>query len=286
VKIFLVILLLLESAYFLWTETTSIEVSLQAVGNPALANVLHNARVAQVSDFHFSGDSRRAQKLEATLLRLNPDIILVTGDLISDNGGIDTCAQLLGRLARHKIVITALGNNDHPYGSKVIDTRLLVDSLRRNGVYVLVNQAAIINIDGAPAPLYVVGLDDNFLMLDDYFAAMENVPPDATKILLAHAPNIVEKINTRYFSLVLCGHTHGGQLIVPFAGAIYTNPTFKAKRKFVSGLYDGKLYVNRGIGTAIIPLRLFCRPEITLFPICGEGCQEILKDESQGGEQE
>ena len=264
-RLFLIILLLIESVYFLWTETTSIGVTLQPVTGSRLAGALNNARVAHVSDFHFSGEGWRARKLESALERLNPDIILVTGDLVSDNRGIDTCARLLGRFARHRIVIAVLGNNDHSYNSKVIDTPLLVSSLRRNGVCVLVNRAAMVTMEGANAPFYVVGLDDNFLMLDDYFAAMENVPPDQVKILLAHAPNIVEKINMRLFSLALSGHTHGGQVVLPFAGAIYTNPTFKAKRKLVSGLYEGKLYVNRGIGTAIIPLRLFCRPEIMLL---------------------
>jgi hypothetical protein len=103
---------------------------------------------------------------------------------------------------------------------------------------------------------------------DDFFVATANLPSKSKEILLAHSPDIASKINLDNINLILSGHTHGGQVKLPFLGAIYTNRACNSAFKFVSGLYyyqNVKVYVNRGIGTSFFPLRFLSRPEITVF---------------------
>jgi predicted MPP superfamily phosphohydrolase len=115
--------------------------------------------------------------------------------------------------------------------------------------------------------VYIVGLDDNYLFYDNIFKAMNNVPASSPKILLAHAPNIIDKIDVKGINLILSGHTHGGQINIPFIGALYLNPVSWSQRKIVAGLYnfETKVFVSKGVGTTLIPMMLFCRPEIVVL---------------------
>jgi hypothetical protein len=257
-----------ELVFFAYDQTTGIVVETPTIVDARLAAALGAARVVQISDLHITRPGRRERKLASTIERINPDIILITGDLVSGNDGIGSCRDLLRRLAVGRTVIAVLGNNDHRFREALIDTELLVRELRKAGVCVLVNGSVRLTVTApGSVPVYVVGLDDNFTGHDDIFKALENVPADAPKILLAHSPAINEKINSAGINLILSGHTHGGQIAVPFWGALYTNPVSRSRKKYVAGLYrDGtQVYVNRGIGTVVVPLRLFSRPEVTLF---------------------
>jgi hypothetical protein len=95
--------------------------------------------------------------------------------------------------------------------------------------------------------------------------AIEMVPHNAPVILLNHYPDVFEKAVNAGINLVLVGHTHGGQIGIPF---LIHLSNYANKSSFMSGLFSSgktKMYVNRGIGTTIFPVRFLCRPEITVF---------------------
>ena len=117
--------------------------------------------------------------------------------------------------------------------------------------------------------LYLVGLEDNFLWKDDYFRATAALPAGADRIVLGHAPGIAEKIDPEGVELIMSGHLHGGQIMLPLLGS-----TLSSNRVcFCSTFYSGGLYEvngmtllsNRGLGTSIVPIRLFARPEIAVL---------------------
>ncbi|MHB9154913.1 MAG: metallophosphoesterase [Endomicrobiales bacterium] len=265
------LLLLLGLAFFWHVETNDVAVTVCRVNDPELAELLGSARVVQISDLHVRRQGLRERNLARVINRVDPDLVLVTGDNMAGSRGIEPCAALLHEIGKGRTVVATLGNNDHSYQRHFNDTERLVAELKKAGVRVLVNESLKLTVErggrSGGKPLYIVGLDDNFLWYDDFFKATRNVPKDAPKLVLAHAPNIIEKIDTRRVKLILSGHTHGGQVVVPFLGAVYLNPTFRARKRFVSGLYrdDTLLYVSRGIGTVLLPVRLFCKPEVTLF---------------------
>ena len=99
---------------------------------------------------------------------------------------------------------------------------------------------------------------------------MRGVPAAASRILLAHAPNIVDRMRGLLFDLILVGHTHGGQVNLPILRNQWLQDD--AARRYPGGAYrlgDSRLYVNRGIGTYYLPIRLMARPELTLFTLHG-----------------
>ena len=129
----------------------------------------------------------------------------------------------------------------------------------------LVNQS--VQIDNG---LWIVGIDDPSSNYDDVAAALTNVATKGSRILLAHSPHIVERVDGVRFDLALVGHTHGGQINLPPLREQWLRDDFG--RRYPSGLFDtdGRtLYVNRGIGTYYLPIRIGARPEITLFTLHG-----------------
>lgn len=270
-RIFLIGILLIEIVYFFYRETVSVKVETPLIESRELFEILNGLKVAQISDLHIKRVGIREKQLIDIINKINPDILFITGDFISDNEGIVPCLEILRSIAVGRTIIAILGNSDHSFEKKYINTGLLVQELKKIGIIVLRNESLKVTIRNKinrnTQILYIIGLDDNYLWFDDIFKAKRNVPESGVKILLAHSPHIIEKINTEGINLILSGHTHGGQIDLPLIGALYTNPVCNAKKKFISGLYseDTKLYVNRGIGTSSLPLRIFCKPEITLF---------------------
>lgn len=270
-RIFLIGILLVEIGYFFYTETVSVKVETPVIESKELFEILNGLKVAQISDLHIKRVGVREKQLIEMINKINPNILFVTGDFVSDSEDINSCIEVLKSIVDGRVVIAVLGNNDHSFNKQCIDTKLLIRELEKIGVKVLQNESLKIarksNGKKAAQDLYVIGLDDNYLWFDDIFKAQHNVPESGVKILLAHSPHIIEKINTKGINLILSGHTHGGQIKLPFIEVLYTNPVCNAKKKFISGLYreDTTLYVNRGIGISSLPFRIFCKPEITLF---------------------
>jgi predicted MPP superfamily phosphohydrolase len=267
------VLLVIQIFFFFFFQTNNIKLKIQEIRDSHLAKITKGSKIIHLSDLHIKRYGSREKRLVKLLKSINADIIFITGDFISKNRGIKPCTDVINAFKGDSMVIGILGNSDHSYGSESIDTDLLVGELKRIGVVILINQSNKLTFksdgDIKTPPLYIVGLDDNFLNYDNIFRAGTNVPQDSTRILLAHSPHIIEKIDTKGINLVLSGHTHGGQIVIPFIGPVYTNDPCRAKKRYVSGLYEDdeytKLYVNRGIGTSNVPIRMFCRPEITLI---------------------
>lgn len=274
----LLVFLIIEIVIFFYTERDDIQIKTQVIVDNELSKVLKNVRVVQISDLHIHRIGRRERKLIRIMREINPDLIFITGDFIDNKRGIQPLQELVEKMANPEtLIIGILGNSDHDCGEEIVN--LLLKGLRESGVKMLVNESLKLKIamndyshlknqKNPDNYIYIIGLDDNYTWNDNFFKAMNNVPLESPIILLAHAPHIVEKVNTEGINLVLSGHTHGGQIVFPFLGPLYSNSHCTARKKFASGLYldEGtKLYVNRGIGTTVLPIRLFCKPEITLF---------------------
>jgi uncharacterized protein len=130
---------------------------------------------------------------------------------------------------------------------------------------VLRNQSDSLNVGGRQ--LWLLGVDDLYLDQDDLPAAMADVPKGATTILLCHSPDIAEEATAANIDLVLSGHTHGGQVRLPFLGPLVV-PIHDTQ--YVAGLFTSghtQLYVNRGIGMVYPPIRFKARPEVTLLTL-------------------
>jgi uncharacterized protein len=155
-----------------------------------------------------------------------------------------------------------LGNHD--IGS---DTERIVHALTNAGIPVLRNQSVAIEKDGAR--FWLSGIDDALDGAPSLDASLRGVPSDEATILLAHEPDYADFAAHYPIDLQLSGHSHGGQVKLPFLRPLYLPDLAK---KYIAGLFqvDGlTLYTNRGIGTVGLPVRFNCPPEITLVTVRG-----------------
>jgi predicted MPP superfamily phosphohydrolase len=117
--------------------------------------------------------------------------------------------------------------------------------------------------------IHIAGIDDHLAGYGNLAETLTHLPEQSSAILLAHEPDFAEiSAPTRRFSLQISGHSHGGQIKLPFIGAPYLPPL---GRKYPGGLYQingMKLYTNRGLGTSWLGIRINCPPEITVFNLC------------------
>jgi predicted MPP superfamily phosphohydrolase len=153
-------------------------------------------------------------------------------------------------------VFAVLGNHDFH-----VDPDKVTRALAAQRIHVLRNSHCALNVGGAT--LWMIGVDDIWWRAANLPAAMHRIPARDTKILLCHNPRGVRRAAERGIDLVLSGHTHGGQVRLPVVGSIYGRSKFG--RRFIEGWnrLDGtQIYINRGIGKVLVPVRLGCPAEI------------------------
>lgn len=251
-------------AYGMFLEPHTLRLRRRDVHIPTLGSVFDGYRIAHLSDLHLGAWSSGAEHvLQAASLQ--PDLFVVTGDLIERDAAVDACAHLLGSLEAPDGVVCVLGNHDHtalrhrPGGAAT-----LVQALGARGVRTLVNEAMAIERDGEH--LWLVGVDDPHKRRADVRRAFAGVPQGETAVLLAHSPDVFISLPAGRAHLVLTGHCHGGQVRTPW-GPIVT----RTRRRFqdVLGLQriDGTLaHMSGGLG-ATIPFRLLAPPEATVLQL-------------------
>lgn len=237
-----------------------------------LPAIFNGYRIVQISDIHLD-EFTEPYFLERVVKHVNslaPDLVLLTGDFvtrgsltfIASQHAARRCAEILSTLAC-PIRLAILGNHDVGVGAAMV-----VQSLRSNRIGVLLNQHFPIERNGER--FWICGVDDPSTSNPDLNRAIPEIP-GAPVILLAHEPDyadmVVDHPRGPLVDLMLSGHTHGGQIRLPFTGPLVLPPWGK---KYKEGAYQVsrmQLYVNRGIGTVGIPFRLNCPPEITVITL-------------------
>jgi uncharacterized protein len=220
-------------------------------------------RILQISDIHHSLFVPLDQVAAVVELsnKLKPDLVALTGDFVSySRSSIEPVAEILGGLRARSGVVAVLGNHDFRVGAEAVER-----ALRRQRIQVLRNQHRLLRRRGAT--LYLAGVDD-YGYGADLGEAMCGIPEDAPTILLAHNPRLVTAAACRGIALVLSGHTHGGQVNLPFLGTVYGRSPEQMRFKMGwDRLGVTQIYVSRGIGTIVLPLRWRCPAEMPLLEL-------------------
>ena len=245
---------------------------------PGLHPGLDGLRLVQISDLHI-GNSLEAARLERMVARTNaldPDVIVVTGDIFDfDPSHIDEGAQRLAALRARLGVYAVLGNHDAYTGAEKVASAL---SRLAPNIVLLRDQVARLPLE---QPLYLAGVEDpgrHWSDRDLRVKGLEAVAAvrldDGPTLLLVHRPEAFPQAARLGFPLVLAGHTHGGQLALPTPGGRYN--LARVATRFTRGLYriDGStLYVNRGLGVGGPVLRINCPREIATIELAAPGEQ-------------
>ncbi len=251
-------------------EPYQFEVTHQPISLNRLPAAFHGFRIVQLSDIHHSSFLDEANIAEAVRRAnaLQPDLIALTGDYISHaKEYIPGCARVLSQLRAPHGVFAVLGNHDH-----WTDGVLMAEALRAEGIRVLENEHT--RIYRGESHLCVAGIDDSMVKRDDLPTALAGTTREEARILLAHNPIIIREAARAGIDLVLSGHTHGGQinwqLLTGQSNPAITRWLQRPSRRFTRGhatIGATQLYVNRGLGTVVVPLRYGCTPEITLLEL-------------------
>jgi predicted MPP superfamily phosphohydrolase len=241
-------------------RTSTMSLDLSATPRPATGRAL---RIAFASDFHAGGltDDRMLEHACEALVDLQPDLLLLGGDFVAVRAqDIERIAPLLEAIPTPLGKFAVLGNHDLRAGEAKISTRL-----ERAGIRLIANQHITV-----PAPcgsLSICGLDDATRGRPRGDLALDRA--GERRIVLMHAPEGLRAIGDRHFDLALCGHTHGGQIALPW-GAPVVMPGGPLNRRYHRGRYDiggerpRTLLVSRGVGCSAFPVRLFAAPEVHL----------------------
>lgn len=244
----------------LW-EPFDYEVTEREVFIKGLPEGFEGFRVAQLTDLHHSrivpiGEVRRVVEL-ANLTKA--DVVVLTGDYTTSRRGyIEPCAEALGGLRAPEGVWAVLGNHDHYTGAELTTRALL-----KKGVNVLSNASTVLRRGGDE--LQLAGVDDWGWGRADWGRALGGVDLSRPSLLLSHEPAVLDMPETRGVSLIVSGHTHGGQIVLPLVGA---PARFIDEFKYLSGLYERggtQLYVSRGTGMIGVPVRIGARPEVAVL---------------------
>ena len=282
--ILLTIIILVLAGYSYFIEPRQLELNKYTVQDAQLRGV----KIVFASDFHIKPyQEKRLEKIVEMINEENPDIVVSAGDYVCGHTRhstmpIENIAKTLGKIKTKYGFYTSLGNHDGWYNPDEITM-----ALEENGIKVLSNSHTMVNINGQK--IYITGIEDYDTGKPDINKALEGIKAkengeyNTPIIMLSHSPDMFLKMPTE-ITLVLAGHTHGGQVRIPLLGPIFTASGYGDKyAKGWKQEYMGKLikvnpdnpiqlkkevktlFVTRGIGVSILPFRFNCPPEINVI---------------------
>lgn len=278
------IILLCVAVIFLilaiWTVwgNTALTVSNLTVSSSRIPSEFSGFRIAQVSDLHNAEFGENNIELLTMLSESEPDIIVITGDLVdSRRTNIDVAVNFVKEAVKIAPVYYVTGNHE----SRISQYGELKSGLEKSGAVVLEDKA--IQLENNGKKIMLIGLSDpDFTLKNDVFGEVPAMVNTKLKylignekgytVLLSHRPELFEEYANCNINLVFSGHAHGGQFRLPFVGGLFA-PDQGLFPKYDAGLYtqsNTNMVVSRGIGNSIMPLRFNNRPEIVVVELSGE----------------
>lgn len=288
IKSALVLLIVIALLLFCSYQNRHLETTYYTYKAEQLGADLEGYRIVQISDLHNVKFGKNNQKLVDRIRECEPDMIVLTGDLVDSNHtNVDRAVQFVDEIVKICPVYYVTGN--HEYWLEKSEYDELMDGLVSAGVVILDNQ--VVEISRGDAKFRLVGLDDRSLadgtleaLLSDEsirnnqaeqkeeIADNEDSGEKELTVVLAHEPQYLARYAVTGVDLVLSGHAHGGQFRLPFVGGIVAPdqgflPEYTAGEYYMNGT---EMIVSRGLGNSVIPVRLFNYPEIVCVDLVGK----------------
>lgn len=270
---FIAVVFLLLIGWILWGNT-ALMVNKLTIINDKIPSGFSGFRIAQISDLHNAEFGKENEKLLSMLEECEPDMILITGDLIdSRRTDIETGISFAKKAVLIAPTYYVSGNHE----ARIEEYEELIIGLEKAGVHLLDNESVMVENSGDR--ITVAGMKDPSFVTDYLFGDSKTVAEEAlTKfisnkdiytVLLSHRPELFETYVECGADLVFSGHAHGGQFRIPFVGGLVA-PNQGLFPKYDGGVYskDGTdMIVSRGVGNSILPIRINNRPEIVVVEL-------------------
>lgn len=208
-------------------------------------------RFIHFSDFHYKGHARFASEVVRTINQLTPNFVCFTGDLIENRAFLTEALSFIRQIS---VPVYGVPGN-HDYSTRAPFPEYERAFAATGGAWLPARNVVLPKHDLELVGMGITGFD------------MRSSREATRRVMLMHYPVMADRLGDHRFDLILAGHSHGGQVRLPFIGAMILPP---AVGNYDCGYYDtpaGPLYVNVGVGTYIVPLRFNCRPELTLITI-------------------
>lgn len=243
-------------------------------------------RIVQVSDLHNNVYGIGQSYLISCIKAADPDIIVITGDLIDRNTkNVNNAMMFVNKAVEIAPVFYVSGNHEATLPEEYAE---LVKRMEEAGVSVLNNEnVSVLTLDeesvtlaGITDPAFDWSKSDPVIVDEEIKTAFAGVSDDQVKILLSHRPELINVYSANGLDLVLTGHAHGGQVRLPFIGPLYS-PSQGFLPKYTSGLYfegNTQMYVSRGIGNGIAPFRFNDGPELAVIVLRNNGAEVQEED--------
>ena len=215
--------------------------------------------IVQLSDLHFGKMEKIHEEIIGEINRLRPNLVFITGDIITSGKKLPLIYEFVSQIKSLNGVFSVLGNWEYWSHVGISNVKQMYEKAE---CMLLINQKKDVLIDGIK--LSIIGVDDYIGGKPDLKCNEKHSEAASYKILLSHCPGYRNRIISEDIDLVLSGHTHGGQINI--FGRSLVVP--RGSDGYIAGWYGvqkPKLYVNRGIGTSLLPLRIGARPEMTVF---------------------
>ena len=283
-SILFIIIILALAGYSYFIEPRQLELNKYVVQDEQLKGV----KIVFAGDFHIKPyQKKRLDKIVEMINSENPDLVVSTGDYVCGHTRhstmpIEDIAKTLGKVKAKYGFYTSLGNHDGWY-----DPAEITKALEENGIKVLANKNMTVNIKGQK--VHIAAIEDYDTGNPEIYKALDGIGADGNGeynepiIMLSHTPDMFPKMPTA-ITLVLAGHCHGGQIRIPLLGPIFTASRYgdkytqgwkqeynhellkvDASRPIKLRKHTKTLFVTRGIGVSILPLRFNCPPEINVI---------------------
>lgn len=260
--------------YMSLIEPQKLQVRRLALEFPTLPPAFDGYKILHLSDLHTNRIGRLERRLMRVISAEPVDACVVTGDVTAKMDAAGCLKKICSVVDRRGPVFMVPGNSEHkPW----VDSAGLLQMTAFEGLRILINSSAVVT--RGTDSIRIVGVDDPYSHLADVDAAFRGVDPNEFVVFLTHCPSTAPEGISRGADLILAGHTHGGQVRLPFVGMVWSH--MRRHRSLNDGLYtaqdlsrvlgrdagDSALFVSRGIGTSRLPIRLSCPPEVVYITL-------------------
>ena len=265
---------LLVFLYALFIGSKGLKVKEYKIEVENLTKEYHGLKIAHISDIHYdeSLNKNELEKIKDAINLLKPDIIVFTGDIVTFNLNQEQIEEVSKIMSEMKATIgkyAIKGNHDYDFKK----WELLFENsgfINLNDTYEVIykNESTPIVISGISTNLYgTKNIKDKIEPIYTYLNSFgeNNINEPIYSILLLHEPDFIEEIDYNKFDLVLSGHSHNGQVRLPFIGAIYTPVGSKKYYDEYYRIDNTDLYISSGIGTTYLNVRLFNKPSFNFY---------------------